>query len=58
MSEVILSLEKGERVDLTKTNPTLVIAYVGLGWDVNKGIGQPGVGCVIKHVYSNFNENI
>jgi tellurium resistance protein TerD len=29
-----VSLEKGERVDLTKTNPGLKVAHVGLGWDV------------------------
>lgn len=34
-----LNLVKGERVDLTKTNPNLEIASVGLGWDVNRGSG-------------------
>lgn len=33
MSE-LLSLQKGERVDLTKTNPGLKKVNVGLGWDV------------------------
>lgn len=37
----ILNLEKGERVDLTKTNPGLKIAHVGLGWDVNESSGGP-----------------
>lgn len=34
-----INLTKGERVDLTKTNPNLKIAHVGLGWDVNQGNG-------------------
>jgi tellurium resistance protein TerD len=33
MTEV-LNVTKGERVDLTKTNPGLTLACVGLGWDV------------------------
>lgn len=32
-----LNLTKGERVDLTKTNPGLKIAAIGLGWDANAG---------------------
>lgn len=32
-----LNLTKGERVDLTKTNPGLKLAAVGLGWDANGG---------------------
>lgn len=32
-----LVLVKGEKVDLTKTNPGLVQAFAGLGWDVNAG---------------------
>lgn len=36
MSET-LNLQKGERVDLTKTNPGLKLANVGLGWDINAG---------------------
>lgn len=33
-----VSLQKGERADLTKTNPGLKVAHVGLGWDVaNQG---------------------
>jgi tellurium resistance protein TerD len=31
-----ISLSKGQRIDLTKTNPLLTKAIVGLGWDVNK----------------------
>lgn len=31
-----ISLKKGQRVDLTKTNPGLKEICVGLGWDVNK----------------------
>lgn len=36
---VTLNLTKGERVDLTKTNPQLKIAAIGLGWDVRSGAG-------------------
>ena len=31
-----ISLKKGQKVDLTKTNPGLTKICVGLGWDVNK----------------------
>ncbi len=31
-----ISLQKGQKVDLTKTNPGLTKILVGLGWDVNK----------------------
>jgi tellurium resistance protein TerD len=31
-----VSLQKGQKVDLTKTNPGLQNIVVGLGWDVNK----------------------
>jgi len=31
-----VSLQKGQKVDLTKTNPGLTTAMVGLGWDTNK----------------------
>lgn len=31
-----ISLQKGQKVDLTKTNPGLSKVVVGLGWDVNK----------------------
>lgn len=31
-----ISLSKGQKVDLTKTNPGLTNLLVGLGWDVNK----------------------
>ena len=31
-----ISLEKGQKVDLTKTNPGLTKIIVGLGWDTNK----------------------
>jgi len=31
-----VSLAKGQKVDLTKTNPGLTKIMVGLGWDVNK----------------------
>ncbi|PIE94507.1 TerD family protein [Bacillus fungorum] len=31
-----IQLSKGQRIDLTKTNPSLVRAVIGLGWDTNK----------------------
>lgn len=31
-----ISLQKGQKVDLTKTNPGLTKIIIGLGWDVNK----------------------
>lgn len=31
-----ISLQKGQKVDLTKTNPGLTKVIIGLGWDVNK----------------------
>lgn len=31
-----ISLQKGQKVDLTKTNPGLKTIMVGLGWDTNK----------------------
>ena len=31
-----VSLSKGQKVDLTKTNPGLTNVVVGLGWDTNK----------------------
>lgn len=31
-----INLSKGQRVDLTKTNPGLTKAIVGLGWDTNR----------------------
>ena len=31
-----ISLKKGQKVDLTKTNPGLKNILIGLGWDVNK----------------------
>lgn len=33
---MVVSLAKGQKVDLTKTNPGLVKVMVGLGWDTNK----------------------
>ena len=33
---VAISLQKGQKVDLTKTNPGLVKIMIGLGWDTNK----------------------
>ena len=31
-----ISLKKGQKIDLTKTNPGLTKVIIGLGWDVNK----------------------
>ena len=31
-----ISLSKGQKVDLTKTNPGLSKVIVGLGWDTNR----------------------
>lgn len=31
-----ISLSKGQRIDLTKTNPGLKKVHIGLGWDINK----------------------
>lgn len=35
-----ISLKKGQKIDLTKTNPNLTQIMVGLGWDTNKYDGQ------------------
>lgn len=35
-----VSLAKGQKVDLTKTNPGLEKVRIGLGWDTNKYDGQ------------------
>lgn len=34
-----IQLSKGQRIDLTKTNPGLAKALIGLGWDTNKYTG-------------------
>jgi tellurium resistance protein TerD len=34
-----ISLSKGQKIDLTKTNPGLVRGVIGLGWDTNKYSG-------------------
>src|SRR6478752_8974373 len=36
VKEMAISLSKGQKVDLTKTNPGLTKIVVGLGWDTNK----------------------
>lgn len=36
----MISLSKGQKVDLTKGNPGLSKLLVGLGWDINKYDGQ------------------
>ena len=35
-----ISLQKGQKIDLTKTNPGLTKVMIGLGWDTNKYDGQ------------------
>jgi tellurium resistance protein TerD len=30
-----ISLQKGQRISLTKVAPSLVAGFIGLGWDVN-----------------------
>ena len=35
-----ISLKKGQKIDLTKTNPGLSKILVGLGWDTNKYYGS------------------
>lgn len=39
---MVVSLSKGQKVDLTKTNPGLTKVKVGLGWDTNKYDGTEG----------------
>lgn len=39
MSVTTVSLEKGEKIDLTKDNPGLKVLGLGLGWDVKKENG-------------------
>lgn len=36
----VISLKKGQRIDLSKSAPSLVEAMVGLGWDANDRVGQ------------------
>lgn len=37
---MVVSLQKGQKVDLTKSNPGLTNVVVGLGWDTNKYDGS------------------
>lgn len=37
-----INLSKGQRIDLTKTNPGLTRAIIGLGWDINQYDGATG----------------
>lgn len=43
MNEVAINLQKGQRVDLTKSNPGLSKIMVGLGWDPVQGGGGGGL---------------
>lgn len=36
-----ISLKKGQKIDLTKTNPGLSLVHIGLGWDTNQFDGGP-----------------
>ena len=36
---MVISLQKGQKIDLTKTNPGLAKVIIGLGWDTNKYSG-------------------
>lgn len=36
----MINLEKGQKVDLTKTNPNVKTFKVGLGWNPNGAVGQ------------------
>lgn len=40
MSNKTISLQKGQKIDLTKSRPGLKTVMIGLGWDVNKYDGQ------------------
>lgn len=35
-----INLEKGQKIDLTKTNPNVAQFHVGLGWDANGAVGS------------------
>lgn len=35
----MINLEKGQKVDLTKTNPSVKLFKVGLGWNPNSAVG-------------------
>lgn len=37
---MVVQLSKGQKIDLTKTNPGLTKAIIGLGWDTNKYHGS------------------
>lgn len=41
MSETVINISKGERIDLTKGNAGLAIVHVGLGWDVASSDSAP-----------------
>jgi len=34
-----INLVKGQKIDLTKSNPGLIKSIIGLGWDTNKYSG-------------------
>jgi tellurium resistance protein TerD len=36
MSDIAINLEKGQKIELTKTTPGLTKVQIGGGWDVNK----------------------
>lgn len=46
----MINLQKGQKIDLTKTNPGLSKIMVGLGWDPadNAGGGASWAACLVE----------
>ncbi|MDE5854429.1 MAG: TerD family protein [Ruminococcus sp.] len=53
-----VNLTKGQKVDLTKTNPGLTKIIVGLGWDVNKYDGGADLALVVAAFLAGVNGNV
>ena len=53
-----ISLSKGQKVDLTKTNPGLTKVQIGLGWDVNKYDGGSAFDLDAAAFLLNSNEKV
>ena len=53
-----ISLSKGQKVDLTKTNPGLTKVQIGLGWDVNKYDGDSAFDLDAAAFLLNSNEKV
>ena len=47
----VINLSKGQKIDLTKTNPGLTNVIVGLGWDTNRYSGGEDfdLDCICVH---------